>query len=78
MGCLTPPLSAKPAKGYSWVCLKCSLQRHQDVEQHKFHFGNGSASAIKTKITLKTKEKVIGDTKRPDVIHHGWPFRYFG
>ena len=77
MSCLNPPLSAKPAKGYSWVCLKCSLQRHQDVEQQKFHFNaGGSAPAPKTKIILK--QKVVLDTKRPDVIHHGWPYRYFG
>lgn len=76
MSCLNPPLVAKPAKGYSWVCLPCSLQRRKDIEEQKFHYGNGSAP--KLKVQLKAKEKTAGDVKRPDVSYRGWPWRYFG
>lgn len=52
------------------------MQRRKDVEDHKFVFGNGSAP--KAKQTVKSKEKTIGDVKRPDVTYRGWPWRYFG
>jgi hypothetical protein len=80
MKCLNPPLLAKPAKGYSWVCLPCSLQRRKDVEDLKFHFGaNGSAPAkVKAAPGLKGKEKAIESSGRPDKTFRGWPWRYFG
>lgn len=76
MKCLNPPLLAKPAKGYSWVCLPCLVQRRKDVEEQKFHYvPNGSAPA-KPK-NGKAKEKVV-DPGRPDRTYRGWPWRYFG
>lgn len=32
MGCLTPPLASKPAKGYSWTCAPCSKRREQSQD----------------------------------------------
>jgi hypothetical protein len=78
MTCLNPPLLAKPAKGYSWVCLPCSFQRHKDVEEQKFHYGNGSALSRTAKPGGKTKEATKGNGSRPDVSYRGWPWRYFG
>ncbi|ORX34360.1 hypothetical protein BD324DRAFT_635569 [Kockovaella imperatae] len=79
MACVTPPITAKPAKGYSWVCLPCSLQRRKDVEDQKFHYGASSAPAPKPKAGLsKSKDKVPMDLERPDVSYRGWPWRYFG
>ena len=75
MSCLKPALLAKPAKGYSWVCIPCSMQRHKDVEEQKFHFGNGSApKPAKAKI----KGRPAGSSQRPDTTYRGWPWRYFG
>ncbi len=76
MSCLKPALLAKPAKGYSWFCIPCSLQRIQDVEEQKYHFGtNGSAPKP---VKAKVKERSIGSVQRPDVTYRGWPWRYFG
>ncbi|RSH90248.1 putative PHD type zinc finger protein with BAH domain-containing protein [Saitozyma podzolica] len=78
MACLKPPLLAKPAKGYSWVCLPCSLQRHKDVEEQRFHYGNGSAAARQPKAAVKKEASRAKDGSRPDVSYRGWPWRYFG
>jgi hypothetical protein len=74
MGCLKPPLLAKPAKGYSWVCITCSLQRRKDVEEQKFYHQPAVAKTVKPKV----KDKAIVDTQRPDVTFKGWSWRYFG
>ena len=80
MACVTPPITAKPAKGYSWVCIPCHMQRRKDVEDQKFHYGNNSATVPKPKTTttVKAKEKMVVDLQRPDVSYRGWPWRYFG
>ncbi|KAK4688923.1 hypothetical protein P7C73_g1187, partial [Tremellales sp. Uapishka_1] len=81
MSCLQPPLSAKPAKGYSWVCIPCSLQRVLDVKQKKFYH---QANPITIKVvkngtaTAKGKETASALSNRPDVTYQGWPWRYFG
>lgn len=84
MKCLNPPLANKPAKGYSWVCITCSLQRHKDVEDQKFHYGaaasgsgNGASKPAKA-ANAKGKEVAKGSMNRPDVCYRGWPWRYFG
>ncbi|OCF37587.1 hypothetical protein I316_00713 [Kwoniella heveanensis BCC8398] len=77
MSCLNPPLVAKPAKGYSWVCPPCSFQRHQDVEQHKFLYTQTGLAPVKGKAG-KAKEKISAADARPDVSFRGWPWRYFG
>jgi hypothetical protein len=80
MTCLNPPLAAKPAKGYSWVCFPCTHQRVKDVEGHKYYHtsnptnGNGPAK----KNGVKSKDKAVGDARRPDVTYRGWSMRYFG
>ena len=77
MKCLTPPLSAKPAKGYSWACLACTIQRRKDVESEKYRFtSNGGSAPPRSKANLKKEKAVISNT--PDVMFRGWPWRYFG
>lgn len=79
MGCLNPPLAAKPAKGYSWVCLPCSMQRHKDVQDKKFLYQPNGSAPKTGKANGKAKEKAAAlDAKRPDKTHRGWPWRYFG
>lgn len=76
MKCLTPPLLAKPAKGYSWVCPPCSIQRHKDVQEQRYHYGQSSAP-IKNSKAAQKKEK-SATSNRADVMYRGWPWRYFG
>ena len=78
MACLNPPVLAKPAKGYSWVCLPCSLQRHKDVQEQKFHFVANGPAQKPGKAGAQAKEKTAGSSQRPDTIYRGWPGRYFG
>jgi hypothetical protein len=82
MHCLNPPLLNKPAKGYSWFCITCSLQRHQDVQDKKFQFGSTAANGKSgkgagTSGDKKEKNKHVTGA-RPDVCYRGWPWRYFG
>lgn len=76
MACLTPPLSAKPAKGYSWACLGCTIQRRKDVESEKYRFVSNGGSAPPRVKAGKKERAAISDT--PDVQFRGWPWRYFG
>lgn len=79
MSCLNPPLAAKPAKGYSWVCLPCSLQRHKDVEDQKFHYiTNGSAPSKPKLVKQEKQDKAARSSNDPDRTFRGWPWRYFG
>ncbi|WVQ84001.1 hypothetical protein IAT38_006146 [Cryptococcus sp. DSM 104549] len=77
MACLQPPLVAKPAKGYSWVCPPCSFQRTKDVDNHKFLFTQNGSGPNKSKAG-KAKEKEKATDARPDVMFRGWQWRYFG
>ncbi|OCF76650.1 hypothetical protein I204_02349 [Kwoniella mangroviensis CBS 8886] len=78
MKCLNPPLVGKPAKGYSWFCLSCSIQRHKDVESEKYRFTMNGSSTTTGKNKQKAKEKIVATDARPDVTFRGWPWRYFG
>lgn len=78
MSCLNPPLVAKPAKGYSWVCLTCSLQRHKDVQEKKFLYQPNASAPKQPKAHGKKKDKSAVNPNRPDKTHRGWPWRYFG
>ena len=66
MACINPPVLAKPAKGYSWVCLPCSLQRHKDVQEQKFHFVTSDPAPKPGKAGAQAKEKTTGTSQRPD------------
>jgi hypothetical protein len=78
MTCLSPPLLAKPAKGYSWVCVPCSLQRRKDVAEQKFHYASTTAPRAKAAVKAKEPTGSRANSNRPDVTYRGWPFRYFG
>ncbi len=73
MGCVNPPLLAKPAKGYSWVCQPCGHGAGPEPAP------TGIKAAWVAKANLKGKEREAPpqyDT--PDAFYRGWNFRYFG
>ncbi len=80
MACVNPPLIAKPAKGYSWVCLPCAHRRAGLSPA----LSNGShvptvGRPPNGKGKGKEKEKWVEPAyDRPDAFYRGWNFRYFG
>src|ERR1700721_4860239 len=34
MGCVQPPLLAKPSRGYGWTCAPCSQKHEEEVDSH--------------------------------------------
>lgn len=77
MTCLQPPLLAKPAKGYSWVCPSCFFQRNTQQEGQKLLLHNNSSGTGKLR-AAKTKIKSNTLDFTPDTMFRGWPWRYFG
>lgn len=77
MACLQPPLLAKPAKGYSWVCPSCFYQPNTQPEGQKLLLLNNSSGTGKLKAA---RTKIKSDTLdfTPDTMFRGWPWRYFG
>ncbi|KAK0555392.1 putative PHD type zinc finger protein with BAH domain-containing protein [Tilletia horrida] len=45
MTCLDPPVSSRPAKGYSWSCAPCAKQHQEDVDKSKTGGAIGKAGA---------------------------------
>ncbi|KIR60339.1 hypothetical protein I314_03630 [Cryptococcus bacillisporus CA1873] len=77
MACLQPPLLAKPAKGYSWVCPSCFYQPNTQPEGQKLLLLNNSSGTGKLKAArTKIKSNTLDFT--PDTMFRGWPWRYFG
>nr|AAV28764.1 ZNF1p [Cryptococcus gattii] len=77
MTCLQPPLLAKPAKGYSWVCPSCFYQPNTQPEGQKLLLLNNSSGAGKLRAArTKIKSNTLDFT--PDTMFRGWPWRYFG
>lgn len=75
MQCLTPPLSTKPAKGYSWNCAPCARQHDEVVEEHGVGGGgldapssaadlHGPRSTQTTK-RKRTRSHLFGDVLEP-------------
>lgn len=77
MSCLQPPLLAKPAKGYSWVCPSCVFQRNTQIERQKVPLRIDSSGFSKPRRS-KSKSKLITSDFKPDTMFRGWPWRYFG
>ncbi|KAE8540336.1 hypothetical protein D1P53_003281 [Cryptococcus gattii VGV] len=77
MSCLQPPLLAKPAKGYSWVCPSCVFQHNTQTERQKAPLGIDPLGSSKPRGT-KSKRKMITSDFTPDTMFRGWPWRYFG
>lgn len=84
MGCVNPPLIAKPSRGYGWTCAPCSRKHEDQVDSGQAR----SATPVITKPVKvgrgrgrPRKNKTLGSKVDDDlpVKHYKlWPFRYFG
>lgn len=73
MQCLTPPLSTKPAKGYSWNCAPCARQHDEVVEEQGVGGGgldapSSSATVHGPRSTQSTKRKRTRSNLFSDVL----------
>ncbi|KAF9512676.1 hypothetical protein BS47DRAFT_1393978 [Hydnum rufescens UP504] len=84
MGCVQPPLAAKPAKGYGWTCAPCSRKREEKVDRQGAH-SESPPRSIKGRTKSKLQQPMgnsngSGRRNGGEEVHYFkmWPFRYFG
>ena len=87
MGCVTPPLLAKPSRGYGWTCAPCSRQ-HEDKVGGREPPTNGSTSKLGKHLAVAARgrgrprkdKSMPGNPPDDSAVKHYklWPFRYFG
>ncbi|KAJ9117562.1 hypothetical protein QFC22_004412 [Naganishia vaughanmartiniae] len=74
MDCVSPPLQAKPAKGYSWMCSPCNRAFLLKEPPPVVNTLGGRPKGSKNRdINLNRI-----DYDKPDATFRGWNFRYFG
>ncbi|TCD67928.1 putative PHD type zinc finger protein with BAH domain-containing protein [Steccherinum ochraceum] len=89
MACVTPPLLAKPSRGYGWTCAPCSRQHEEEVEGHERRVhALPAVASTKPKSNAPAprargrprKDRTLADKQESVEIKHFnmWPFRYFG
>ncbi|KDN45083.1 hypothetical protein K437DRAFT_125829 [Tilletiaria anomala UBC 951] len=70
MRCLNPPLSAKPAKGYSWTCAPCTKKHELAVEEGK----SGSSTSLGMSRLPGSQGSIKGGPETTAVkAKAGWP-----
>ncbi|KAG8958510.1 putative PHD type zinc finger protein with BAH domain-containing protein, partial [Tulasnella sp. 419] len=79
MQCVSPPLAAKPSKGYGWTCAPCTLQ-HEDAVDRKLPRNTesktrGANGKGKGKQSNAAGARVV---HTEDKYFKMWPYRYFG
>lgn len=86
MGCVQPPLSNKPSRGYGWTCAPCSRRHEEEVDSHEV-IRHTTPSNGKPKAPTRTRgpgrprkdRKLAEQEENAPIKHFGmWPFRYFG
>ncbi|XP_006461741.1 hypothetical protein AGABI2DRAFT_205606 [Agaricus bisporus var. bisporus H97] len=85
MGCVQPPLHAKPSRGYGWTCAPCSRKHEEEVDSHDVRYPTPSAPR-KTNAPpargrgrpRKDKAQAEREENFPAKHFNLWPFRYFG
>ncbi|CCM01335.1 uncharacterized protein FIBRA_03384 [Fibroporia radiculosa] len=89
MGCVNPPLLAKPSRGYGWTCAPCSRRHEEEVDGHE---GVRQLTPVVAPKPVKTNAPAARGRGRPrkdrlqaekeenmEIKHFKmWPFRYFG
>ncbi|KAI0042738.1 hypothetical protein FA95DRAFT_1590696 [Auriscalpium vulgare] len=85
MGCVQPPLIAKPTRGYGWTCGPCSRAHEQAVEGHEVRHvtpvpkPKSNAPPARGRGRPR-KDRTLAEKEENLPIKHFkmWPFRYFG
>ncbi|KAN0109125.1 hypothetical protein V8E52_009647 [Russula decolorans] len=86
MGCVQPPLNAKPTRGYGWTCGPCSRAHEQAVEGHDVRHVPSPAAKPKSHAPpargrgRPRKDRTLAEKEESVPVRHFkmWPFRYFG
>ncbi|PCH36401.1 hypothetical protein WOLCODRAFT_81894 [Wolfiporia cocos MD-104 SS10] len=87
MGCVNPPLLAKPSRGYGWTCAPCSRKHEEEVDSHEVRQltpmapkpPKSNAPAARGRGRPR-KDRTLAEKEENMEIKHFkmWPFRYFG
>jgi len=86
MGCVQPPLNAKPTRGYGWTCGPCSRAHERAVEGHDVRHVPSPAAKPKSHAPpargrgRPRKDRTLAEKEESVPVRHFkmWPFRYFG
>jgi hypothetical protein len=86
MGCVQPPLIAKPTRGYGWTCGPCSRAHEQAVEGHDVRHAPSPSTKPKSHAPpargrgRPRKDRTLAEKEENVPVRHFkmWPFRYFG
>lgn len=86
MGCVQPPLIAKPTRGYGWTCGPCSRAHEQAVEGHDVRHAPSPLTKPKSHAPpargrgRPRKDRTLAEKEENVPVRHFkmWPFRYFG
>ncbi|KAK1220878.1 putative PHD type zinc finger protein with BAH domain-containing protein [Marasmius sp. AFHP31] len=87
MGCVQPPLLAKPSRGYGWTCGPCSKRHEEEVDGRGVRHGTpgarpgnkSNAPAVRGRGRPR-KDRTQAEKEENMTVKHFkmWPFRYFG
>ncbi|KAF7309944.1 Zinc finger protein 1 [Mycena indigotica] len=84
MGCVQPPLAAKPSRGYGWTCAPCSKRHEEEVDSRDRPLNTGfprktNAPAMRGRGRPRKDRLQAEKEEKLDIKHFRmWPFRYFG
>lgn len=93
MSCVSPPLNAKPSRGYGWTCAPCARQHEADVgargaprnatpvlaaaPKHRSLKSNAPAARGRGR-PRKDRTQAEREENLEVKTFKMWPFRYFG
>ncbi|KAG8221065.1 hypothetical protein J3R82DRAFT_2579 [Butyriboletus roseoflavus] len=85
MGCVQPPLLAKPSRGYGWTCAPCSKRHEEEVDSHEVRHPTpvtkpkSNAPAPRGRGRPRKDRTLAEKEESVDIKYFKmWPFRYFG
>ncbi|KAF9224072.1 hypothetical protein BS17DRAFT_780421 [Gyrodon lividus] len=85
MGCVQPPLLAKPSRGYGWTCAPCSRRHEEEVDSHEVRHPTpitkpkSNAPAPRGRGRPRKDRSLAEKEENVDIKYFKmWPFRYFG
>ncbi|KAF9233474.1 hypothetical protein BU15DRAFT_90328 [Melanogaster broomeanus] len=85
MGCVQPPLLAKPSRGYGWTCAPCSKRHEEEVDSHEVRHltpitkPKSNAPAPRGRGRPRKDRSLAEKEENVDIKYFKmWPFRYFG